>query len=93
LTELAQESDPTSCPAQPFFGARFSLYPMTDRFIPVILDAIRGLRETGLDVESDDISTFVGGPPDRVFVTLERAFARAAGSGEHVVMAAQFSFG
>ena len=77
----------------PFFGARFSLYPMTDRFVPVILDAIQGLRETGLDVETDDVSTFLGGPPERVFPTLQRAFARAARSGEHVVMVAQFSYG
>ena len=90
MTQSAQ-SDQTAC--VPFFGARFSLYPMTDRFIPVILDAIRGLRETGLDIETDDVSTFLGGPPERVFPTLQRAFARAARFGEHVVMTAQFSYG
>src|SRR5687768_13916916 len=69
-----------------FFGARFSLYPMSDRFVPIILHAIEGLRESGLDVETDDVSTFLGGPPDAVFRALWRAFARAARSGEHVVM-------
>ena len=86
-------SQDSTCPTQPFFGVRFSLYPMTDRFIPVILDAIQGLRDTGLDVETDDVSTFLGGPPQRVFPTIERAFGRAARSGEHVVMTAQFSYG
>ena len=66
---------------------------MTDRFIPVILAAIQGLRETGLDIETDDLSTFIGGPPERIFRTLERAFGRAARSGEHVVMTIQLSYG
>ena len=76
-----------------FFGARFSLYPMTDRFIPVILSAIEGLREGGLTVESDDVSTFVGGPRGQVFGVLRRAMARAAASGAHVVMTVLFSYG
>ena len=76
-----------------FFGARFSLYPMTDRFVPVILDAIEGLRDGGLEVETDDVSTFLGGPRDAVFGALGRAFARAAGSGEHMVMNVLFSYG
>ncbi len=82
-----------SCAEQPFFGARFSLYPMTGRFIPVILDAIQGLRETGLDVETDDVSTFIGGSPALVFSTLERVLGRAARSGEHVAMTVLFSYG
>ncbi|HEU5316486.1 MAG TPA: YkoF family thiamine/hydroxymethylpyrimidine-binding protein [Chloroflexota bacterium] len=76
-----------------FFGARFSLYPMTDRFIPVILHAIEGLRDGGLDVETDDVSTFIGGDRDEVFGALHRAFARAAATGEHVVMTVLFSYG
>ena len=81
------------CAGGGFFGARFSLYPMTDRFVPVILHAIEGLRETGLDVETDDVSTFLGGDVPAVFEALERTFARAASSGEHVVMTVLFSHG
>ncbi len=84
MVDIAQE---------PFFGARFSLYPMTDRYVPVILDAIAGLRETGLEVETDDVSTFIGGDRDRVFAELERVFAAAARSGEHVVMTLLLSHG
>jgi len=79
--------------APPFFGARFSLYPMTDRYVPVILDAIKGLRDTGLEVETDDVSTFIGGDRDRVFRELERVFACAAKTGEHVVMTVLLSHG
>jgi hypothetical protein len=77
----------------PFFGARISLYPMTDRYVPVILDAIEGLGETGLEVETDDVSTFLGGDRNAVWSALERVFARAARTGEHVVMTALVSHG
>ena len=30
-------------------GVRFSLYPMTDAFVPVILDAVQGLDRLGLE--------------------------------------------
>jgi uncharacterized protein YqgV (UPF0045/DUF77 family) len=66
---------------------------MTDRFVPVILQAIEGLAESGLDVETDDVSTFVGGDEDTVFDALERSFARAAATGEHVVMTVLLSRG
>jgi len=79
--------------APPFFGARFSLYPLTDRYVPVILGAIKGLQETGLEVETDDVSTFIGGDRDRVFAELERVFAYAAKTGEHVVMTVLLSHG
>ncbi len=84
MSEIAQE---------PFFGARFSLYPMTDGYVSIILDAIKGLRENGLEVETDDVSTFIGGDRDRVFGELERVFGSAARSGEHVVMTVLLSHG
>jgi hypothetical protein len=82
---------PTS--SLPFFGARFSLYPMTDRYVPVILGAIDGIRESGLEVETDDVSTFIGGDRNAIWSTLEGVFAKAARTGEHVVMTALVSHG
>ncbi len=92
-TVSASEATTPSCGGTEFFGARYSLYPMTDRFVPVILHAIEGLRERGLVVETDDVSTFLGGHPEHVFSALHRAFVRAAGSGEHVVMPLLLSYG
>ena len=89
----ADNSAASACDEQGFFGARFSLYPMTDRYVPVILHAIEGLAETGLDVESDDVSTFLGGDQAAVFAALERAFRRAAQGGDHVVMTVLLSYG
>jgi len=80
-------------PALPFFGARISLYPMTDEHVPVILGAIEGLRASGLEIETDDVSTFLGGDRNAIWSALERVFARAAKSGEHVVMTALVSHG
>ena len=77
----------------PFFGARFSLYPMTDRYVPVILGSVAGIRERGLEVETDDVSTFVGGDRNAIWTTLEDVFAKAARTGEHVVMTVLVSHG
>ena len=80
-------------PPTPFFGARFSLYPMSDRYVPLILDAIGDLRTSGLEIETDDVSTFIGGDRDAVFAHLEHAFAKIARTGTHVVMAVLVSHG
>ncbi|MGH2377324.1 MAG: YkoF family thiamine/hydroxymethylpyrimidine-binding protein [Candidatus Limnocylindria bacterium] len=76
-----------------FFGARFSLYPMTDHYVPVVLAAIEGLQEGNLEIDTDDVSTFIGGDRDAIFASLERIFATAARGGEHVVMTALLSHG
>jgi uncharacterized protein YqgV (UPF0045/DUF77 family) len=76
-----------------YFGARFSLYPMTDRYVPVIRGAIEGIASSALEVETDDVSTFIRGDRNTVWSTLEIAFATAARSGEHVVMTALVSHG
>jgi hypothetical protein len=85
------QAPPTS--SLPFFGARFSLYPMSDRYVPIILGAIDGIRDRGLEVETDDVSTFVGGDRNAIWSTLEDVFAKAARTGEHVVMTALVSHG
>ena len=77
----------------PFFGVRFSLYPMSDRYVPLILDAVRGLGSGGLEVETDEVSTFIGGDRDAVFARLEDAFAAIARTGTHVAMTALVSHG
>ena len=74
-------------------GVRFSLYPMTDAFVPVILDAVQGLDRLGLEVEVDDVSTCLMGEEPQLFEALRVAFGRAARTGTHVVMVTSFSAG
>jgi hypothetical protein len=67
---------------------------MTGDFVPVILAALKGLEgRTQLRASSDDLSTFLLGPPEALFKALEDVFVDAAASGVHVVMNATFSRG
>lgn len=76
-------------------GARFSLYPMTDRFAPIILDAVEALDNAPLQREIDDVSTYVSGEENALFDALHATFSRAwDGVGkDHLVMSLTLSRG
>lgn len=74
-------------------GVRFSLYPMRDDFVPLILSAVKDLDRLGVEVEVDDVSTCLLGEEPNLFEALRVAFGRAACSGAHVVLNATFSAG
>ncbi len=74
-------------------GVRFSLYPMRDDFIPLILGAVNDLGRFGVEVEVDDVSTCLLGEEPNLFEALRVAFGRVACSGAHVVLSATFSAG
>lgn len=74
-------------------GARFSLYPMTDAFVPRILGALGGLEGAPLERETDEVSTFLSGEENALFSALEAVFERAAQPGEHVAMSLLLSRG
>ncbi|MCX7787531.1 MAG: Ykof family thiamine-binding protein [Spirochaetes bacterium] len=77
-----------------FCGAQLSLYPMSDRFVEIILKAIEVFKHMeGLRLETDDLSTCVIGPPRRVFEVAEGLFRIAAETGVHVVLNSLFSRG
>lgn len=78
-----------------FSGAQVSLYPMTDDFVGVILNSITALdpyRED-LRIETDDLSTLIVGPPERLFPAMRDLFVEAASSGRHCVLSAAVSRG
>ena len=74
-------------------GVRFSLYPMRDDFVPLILNAVKDLDQLGVQVETDDVSTCLLGEEPSLFEALRVAFGRAACTGAHVVLSATFSAG
>ena len=78
-----------------FAGAQVSLYPMTDRFIDVILASIRAIDpwRDRLRITTDDVSTTVIGPPELVFQSIGALFVAAAREGGHVVLTATLSRG
>lgn len=78
-----------------FAGAQVSLYPMTDRFIDVIMSSLGALDpwRDKLRIETDDISTLIVGPPEVLFPALRDLYVSAASKGEHVVLRATLSRG
>ena len=78
-----------------FSGAQISLYPMTDDFVTVIVDALSALEpyRDRLRIETDDISTLLVGTPDILFAAMRDLFVTAAASGKHCVLHATISRG
>jgi uncharacterized protein YqgV (UPF0045/DUF77 family) len=78
-----------------FSGAQVSLYPMSDDFVSIILQAIKQLDpwRDQLRVETDDLSTLLVGAPEILFPALRDLFVAAARSGVHCTMHATVSRG
>lgn len=78
-----------------FSGAQISLYPMADDFVGVILGALSALDpyRDALRIETDDISTLIVGPPEKLFPAMRDLFVAAARGGAHCVLSACVSRG
>jgi energy-coupling factor transport system substrate-specific component len=81
-----------------FTGVRFSLYPKVagDASLKAaIKTSVAGLKDLGLEVRPDDVSTALLGPEPALFEAMRAAFGRAARlEGEpHVSMVFTFSAG
>ncbi|MBZ2199102.1 Ykof family thiamine-binding protein [Occultella gossypii] len=83
--EPGTSADPSPTPGDYGVGARFTLLPLTDRFVEVITDALAVDRPAGLEVVTDDVSTFVRGTESDVVGYLTAVIARAARTGVHTV--------
>ena len=68
------------------FGARFSLYPMSDKFIPIILGALEKTDTTGLYSNTDRISTVYGGSAENVVTAVENLFVSSYTEGVHTAV-------
>ncbi len=78
-----------------FSGAQVSLYPMSDDFVSIILQAVKQLDpwRDQLRVQTDDISTLIVGAPEILFPAIRDLFVAAARSGVHCTMHATVSRG
>jgi len=78
-----------------FSGAQISLYPMSDDFVGIILGALVALDPYRADfrIETDDVSTLIVGPPERLFPAMRDLFVAAARSGAHCTFHATVSRG
>ncbi|MGY6707380.1 MAG: YkoF family thiamine/hydroxymethylpyrimidine-binding protein [Rhizobiaceae bacterium] len=78
-----------------FSGAQISLHPMSDRFVDIILGSLSALDpyRDEFRIETDDISTLIVGPPEKLFPAMRDLFVTASGSGVHCVLSAAVSRG
>ncbi|KJB88500.1 thiamine-binding protein [Paenibacillus sp. E194] len=82
-----------SCGTSRIVGCRFSIYPMSDRFVELILEALRDTDMSKVWCHTDDVSTWVRGRSEHVFDVVQSIYLHSAASGEHVVLNATFSVG
>jgi energy-coupling factor transport system substrate-specific component len=78
-----------------FSGAQISLYPMSDDYVGIILEALTALdpHRAQCRIETDDLSTLVVGPPERLFPAMRDLFVKASSGGIHCVLSATVSRG
>lgn len=78
-----------------FSGAQVSLYPMTDDFVDVITDGLKGLQpwRDRLRIETDDVSSLMVGSPEVLFPAMRDLLVQAASTGIHCVLSATVSRG
>ncbi|SFE03365.1 YKOF-related Family [Lentibacillus persicus] len=82
-----------SCGNSRIAGCQFTLYPMSDRFVDIILGALEEVDTSKVWKETDDVSTCVRGKMVHVFDVSKALFLHAAKTGEHVAMSGTFSIG
>jgi len=85
----------SSCPCGKgdITGCRFSLYPMTDSFISVILGAISEVRTDKVWKETDALSTVYRGKQIHVEDAVRACFIRSYREGVHMAIEMTFSKG
>ncbi|OZM56907.1 thiamine-binding protein [Lottiidibacillus patelloidae] len=82
-----------SCSTSRIVGCRFSIYPMTDNFVEVILNALREVDTSKVWMETDDVTTCIRGRSEHVFDVAKAIFIHAAKTSVHVVFNGTFSVG
>ncbi|ANA83276.1 thiamine-binding protein [Paenibacillus glucanolyticus] len=82
-----------TCGTSRIVGCRFSVFPMTDRFVEVIMDALKSVNTGKVWIQTDDVSTCIRGRAEHVFDVTRAIFAYAAASGVHTVFNGTYSIG
>ncbi|RNA68638.1 YkoF family thiamine/hydroxymethylpyrimidine-binding protein [Alteribacter keqinensis] len=82
-----------SCGTSRIVGCRFSIYPMADNFVDIIIGALKEVDTSKVWMKTDDVSTCVRGRSEHVFDVTKAIFTHAAKTGVHVVFNGTFSIG
>ena len=83
---MIKKQDHTGKPEKRIIGAQVSLYPLRQESIgPAIREAVRALRQRGLEARMGEMSTVLWGEERVVFEALRDAFHQAAEHGDTVM--------
>lgn len=94
LLELPDPPDPAYPPPEDFgVGCRFSVFPLCDDFGAAVLGALGAADPTGLQVRTDDVSTYAAGAEDAILRYVRDVVADAAGRAPHVMASLLLSRG
>lgn len=81
------------CGTSRIVGFRFSLYPMSDDFVNIILGTLEKTDTSKVWMKTDDVSTVIRGKAEHVFDVAKAIYLHAANTGLHVVLNGTFSIG
>jgi len=74
-------------------GCSFSLYPMSDNYVDLILSALKNTDSSKVWMKTDKVSTIVRGRISHIFDVTQAAFLNISKTGTHIVFSATFSVG
>lgn len=74
-------------------GCSFSIYPMCDQFVDLILSSLEKVDTSKVWMNTDEVSTIVRGRIPHIFDVSRAIYLQAAKTGEHVVFSGTFSVG
>lgn len=81
------------CGTSKIAGASFTIAPMSQNFVEIILNSIKETDTSKVWMDTDDVSTTVRGKLPHVFDVTTAIFLHAAKTGEHVAYQATYSIG
>lgn len=83
----------TACGTSRIVGCQFTLLPMSDNFVDIILSTLNAVNTSKVWKDTDDVSTCIRGKMVHVFDVTKAIFLHAAKTGKHVAMSGTFSIG
>ena len=83
----------SACGSSRIVGCRLSIFPMTDRFAEVIVEALKSVNTDKVWMHTDDLCTCIRGRAEHVFDVTRAIFAHSASTGAHTVFNGTFSIG
>lgn len=81
------------CGTNKIAGVSFTISPMSDQFVDIILNALKEVDTSKVSMKTDDVSTTVRGKIEHVFDVTKAIFLHAATTGVHVAYQATYSLG